>query len=385
MDVRDLDNGVAEQAVADALAARGEAVSIQALTVVAKRLRMVGQGWTPAQVYAWLARDMGMLRQLLERGAGMLEKAGADAMEELGSAVDDWAAPFYAAKKVRQASSADSPYLSRLLESGVEKMGKDVRSMCRTSACRIFDGSKWVPLTDWYGKVLTTAALNAAAGRDTAKQVRKAVYALSGSGLRVQYKSGATRELYSAVSQSVRDQYSQTMQDMRNQQAKEFGADGVAISAHSYCAPDHLPYQGRRFKDAEFEKIQSSLKRPIGGYGCRHHYVRVIVGIGRGAYTDEQREKMREASEKTVTYVENGVEKQTTGYGFTQHQRAVETSIRKLKGAGMVADSAGDAELAKDFRRRAKAAEEAYKAQCKAAGFEPRMERTKVYDWKPFG
>ena len=110
------------------------------------------------------------------------------------------------------------------------------------------------------------------------------------------YPSGSTRELYAAVSMNVMDGFRLTMQDIRDQQAQRFKADGIEVSAHGKCAEDHLPYQGRQYTKEEFERIQQRLRRPIGkGMNCRHMVTGVVLGVSSNAYTEEQRRAMVKA------------------------------------------------------------------------------------------
>lgn len=216
--------------------------------------------------------------------------------------------------------------------------------------------------------------------RDYVTAITGAVRNLSRGGLRVRYESGETRELFAAVSMNVRDGVRQTTQDLRNQQAGLFGADGVEVSAHGMCAEDHLPYQGRQFAKAEFEAIQDGLERPIGmGCNCRHMYTGVILGVSSPAYTTAQVGRMAEMSTKPTGFtLKSG--RELNGYEFTQWQRSQEMAIRKLKAEARLMERAGldssEVNAAKDSRL------SRYKAASAAAGIETRLERTAVYDWK---
>lgn len=117
---------------------------------------------------------------------------------------------------------------------------------------------------------------------------------------------------------------------------KECGANAVEISAHAICAPDHLPYQGRRFSFAEFEYIQASLKRPIGADDCMHSLHPIIMGISRPAYTEEMLEWYRFNSLEPLSV--DGIVK--TRYEWMMKIRSVEDSIRKRKQVIMASSEA---------------------------------------------
>lgn len=121
-----------------------------------------------------------------------------------------------------------------------------------------------------------------------------------GGGLRVQYESGYTRRLDSAMRQNIIDGVSYVAQETARQAGEEFGADGVELSAHSPCAPDHLPYQGKQYSLQEYEELQASLRRPIGEWNCRHFAYPVLLGISRPANSKAELAEMAQASERRI-------------------------------------------------------------------------------------
>ena len=65
----------------------------------------------------------------------------------------------------------------------------------------------------------------------------------------VQYESGHTRRVDTAVRMNVLDAMRRMNQRAMEEVGREFGADGVEIDAHMLCAEDHLPYQGQQFSN----------------------------------------------------------------------------------------------------------------------------------------
>lgn len=126
--------------------------------------------------------------------------------------------------------------------------------------------------------------------------------------------------------------------DVLEQTGKEFGADGIELSAHALCAEDHLPYQGRQFSMEEFETIQMRLRRPIGMWNCKHTRHPIILGISEPAYSPEQLERLRRNSSQEITI--DGETK--TRYEWTQEQRRIETAIRRQNDVVTTAKAAGD-------------------------------------------
>lgn len=377
-----LDDGTAESLVREHMEAIGEAVSNKVLCVIARRLGVVPQNAGMADVYRWLAQDLGRIDELFMEGADAIGRQGGRELEALADEVDRWAAPYYEARGVRQAVHDDNVYMQHILRQSFEVLDHDVANMCRTSAALIVapDG-RYLPLRQAYADWATRAVIDMMGGKPRDAVVAKAVEALSGSGLRVRYASGATRDLYSAVSMNVSDGFAATMDSLRDRAAVEFGADGVAVSAHAMCAPDHQRVQGRRFTFAEFDELQATMKRPIGRYNCRHHVTKIVMGVGGGAYDADDRRQLIEASNREVRFRDGGRERSMTAYEFTQRQRQMETRCRKLRGAAQVADAGGQRELAERLRGRASDVADAYRRQSREAGVGTREERLQVYDW----
>lgn len=146
-------------------------------------------------------------------------------------------------------------------------------------------------------------------------------------GMRVQYSSGYTRRLDSAVRMNILDGVKQVNNATREQVGKEVGADGIEITAHALCAKDHLPIQGRQFTKEKFEEINSQLKRKISTCNCKHYTFPIILGLSPKTYTNEELDKYKELSNREVDI--DG--KKYSRYDVTQIQRNIETEIRRQK------------------------------------------------------
>lgn len=358
------------------------AVEVAALGIIAARLATFTEGTTYADARGWQAEDMAAIAAVLAKGSKRLTKATGKLYAQVAADADEWAAPYFAYRGKAQPKALEDVFLSQTVKAGREKATADVKGMCRTSVMRIIAPDGTERRMDEAYKAICDTAIQAIqrSERDYVTAITGAVRNLSRGGLRVRYASGETRELFAAVSMNVRDGVRQTSQDLRNQQAGLFGADGVEVSAHGMCAEDHLPYQGRQFTTAEFESIQDGLSRPIGkGCNCRHMYTGVILGVSSPAYTTAQVERMAEVSTRPTGFrLKSG--RELNGYEFTQWQRAQETAIRRLKAESRLMERAGldpsgvNAATADRLR--------AYKAASADVGIETRPERTRVYEWK---
>lgn len=360
---------------------RGLAVEVAVLAVIASRLKRIKRGSTFAQARVWQTKDMARIEDVLARGASMLEKRSDGIMADMAKSSDEWAGAFYAATGVLQTPVAEDPFMAATLRAGTARNRANVENICQTSVLRLVspDGTL-VPIAEAYRRYVDSAITAVfRSEKDYNQAIGRAVRELSRTGLRVQYASGITRELYAAVSGNVMDGFRGTMQEVRNQQAEQFGADGVEVSAHGMCAPDHLPYQGRQFTRERFERIQAKLERPIGhGMNCRHMVTGIILGVSSKVYDKAERERLaKESQRKTGVYNASG--RELTAYEFSQWQRAQETAMRKIKARRMLERKAGLSTLATDSELESRLAN--YRAASRKAGVETREERIRVYDW----
>ena len=360
----------------------GLAVELAVLSVIVARLRKVDEDTTYAIARAWQAEDMGAIAKLLSAGAQMLTGKSNRVMDGMGESSDEWARPFFEARGIAQASVFEDEFMLAALKSGKAANAQNVASMCRTAALCLVAPDGTVRRVDEAYKAILDSAIQSIMQGDAAytKAIERAVRQLSKGGLRVMYPSGSTRELYAAVSMNVMDGFRLTMQDIRDQQAQRFKADGVEVSAHGMCAEDPLPYQGRQYTKAEFESIQQKLRRPIGrGMNCRHMVTGVVLGVSTSAYAEEQRRQMAKESRRK-TGVETADGHDMTAYEFTQWQRRRETDIRKLKAQARLQEKAGmdTAKLEEEVSRKRRE----YVELSKKAKVETRLERTRVYEWK---
>lgn len=224
----------------------------------------------------------------------------------------------------------DNPALERILKAQAKITKQALANLSQTTI-----------LSDGYKNAVDVAVQTAQAGvSDYNSAIRRAMKAAARDGLRVQYpNSGLTRRLDSAVRMNVLDGIRAINQDVMRQVGKEFGADGVEISAHALCAEDHLPYQGKQMSNKEFNRLQNTiLDRPLGMWNCRHTWHPILMGISPPAHTPEELAEYKRNSREMITI--DGLTK--SRYEWTQEQRRIETAIRYQKDIAILAKAAGD-------------------------------------------
>ena len=195
-----------------------------------------------------------------------------------------------------------------------------------------------------YNDLIDEAVFNVTTGTsDYQSAMRGVMKQLADSGVKVHeekvgYPSGYNRRIDSSVRQNVLTGVRQVNLEVQKQVGRQYGADGIEISAHSPCAEDHVFLQGKQYSNAEFKKLNASLERPIGEYNCRHFVFSIVLGVNQPSYTNKMLNKMNRESQSIIEYEGQ----KYTAYEATQVQRKLETAIRKEKDRQIIARASGD-------------------------------------------
>lgn len=367
--------------VEDEIEAATLALEVAVLAVIARRLGKL-QDASMVEVYAAMPSDMAEIREIIDKGVKNVEQVAETVMNNMAAANDEWAARYYKARGVAQESAFTHSQMKRTLENNTEGIKRKVTALCRSSVIRIGDGNTFTSIEEGYRRIVSAAATAMTTGNLTIEQATaKAVSKLAKDGLRVQYASDVTRNLYTAVRTNVMDAYRVTMSDMREIQGREFGADGVEVSAHALCAPDHQEYQGKQYSNKEWQKVQFEPARPLViGANCGHVVYPVILGVSSHAYSSKELRELREQSNKKVTFEGLSGEPLTmTRYEASQYQRKMENSIRKMKENTYLLENANLSNFAKMERKTQRALSKKYETISEAMGLRPRLDLTRIY------
>ena len=243
----------------------------------------------------------------------------------------------------------DNEQLKRLVKSIAGETNATFKNISRAKAIGFVlkdknGNSIFKDLKKTYNDLIDEAVFNVTTGTtDYQSAMRGVMKQLADSGVKIHeekvgYKNGYNVRIDSAVRQNILTGIRQVNLEVQKQVGRDFGADGVEVSAHSPCAEDHLSINGRQYSKKEFEKINNSLERPVGEYNCRHFVFSIVLGINQPNYTDKQLKQMEEESRSIVEY--EG--KKYTAYEATQVQRKLETAIRKEKDRQIIARASGD-------------------------------------------
>ena len=254
-----------------------------------------------------------------------------------------------------------------------------VKAQAAQTANAMANLSNTTVVTDMYQKCIDKAITSVQTGvTDYKSAMRSTIKDMSQQGLRVRYDSGLTRRLDTAVRQNILDGTKQINQEVARATGEQFGADGVEISAHTDCAPDHLFLQGRQMTNKEYERLQRTLERPIGEWNCRHFAFPIILGISKPAYSKQELAAMRTQSTEKITI--DGVEK--TRYQWTQKQRGLETKVRYAKNDANACKAVGDDVGRRNAQARINEIDRVYARVSAEAGIPTRRERMQVAGFK---
>ena len=194
-----------------------------------------------------------------------------------------------------------------------------------------------------------------------------------------------------AVRMNILDSMRNLINNMQDVMGKQFGADGVELSAHVYPAPDHAPAQGHIYTLENMDNMQSGMdfedvdghsyvgfERQIGTWNCRHYFMRIKIGKSKPTYTQEQLDKILEENEIGYTTPDG---RHYTLYECTQIQRGYERKIRNAKENYLFAKSLKDRSKMMQNRNRVGRLTTQYKQFSNACGIPAKLERIRVKDY----
>ena len=237
--------------------------------------------------------------------------------------------------------------------------GETMINLAKISAMNLGTVDKkgnFVPLQKFYTDSLDKAVMQITTGAtDFHTAMRDTIQALGGSGMRVNYGSGITRRLDTAVRQSLLWGAKQASAEYNDMIGKELGCDGIEIDWHSFPRPKHEFMQGKQFVLGKarmingifFESADEALAA-LEDYGCLHFKIPIICGVSEPRYSPSELARLNEQNKRTFNI--NG--KEMTGYEATQAMRRLETGIREQKSIRDTAKASGDTLLVRRCNER---------------------------------
>ena len=312
-----------------------------------------------------VARIMGTNQQEIER-----------LFEEVAKENVDFANTFYKARNMDLLQRYTSRSALASLVDAVKRQALDgTANISNTYMVGFKRGKQIIPLREYYISTIDRAITYVQTGVvDYQSAMRSTVREMAQSGLRrVTWESGYSRRLDSSARMNILEGVRRLNSQMMEETGREFGADGVEISAHGLCAPDHRDIQGKQYSKEEFERLNRRLERPIGTLNCQHFITPIILGVSKPVYS---RKELADINKRSAERIENKGQKMSL-YEASQKQRQMETAIRYAKDERDAMIAAGDKLGAAQARKKSAALGAEYKRFCEQAGLTPRLERTR--------
>lgn len=269
-------------------------------------------------------------------------------------------------------------------------------------------------LRETYNRVLDEALLNVGQGKETFDSAMSRILKeIGGSGLKtIEYASGRTIRLDSAVRMNLLDGLRQVHNANQMIMGEEFGYNGFEVTHHENSAPDHIDtVDGKQFalidkiqeqiangteteikeKDIrgnqvkvdgkvydDFNAVNNSLVRKVSTMNCKHTLFPIILGVSDPEYTEKQ---LEEDKKKNL----DGFEfegKHYTMYEGTQLQRNIERAIREQKDTQILAKASGNLDLVSESQMKITQLTRKYYQLSQISGLPTKLERAKVSGYK---
>lgn len=361
----------------------------QVLSVITNRIRNIGKlSATDAHRLSQLIRmeDLDTIESIIAAGTNLSTKEVDSIINQAAENNDNLAASMYEARNMPPSNFKTNLSLLNVVEQAKKSMVDGVVNLSKTTGF-IFNG-KMTDTAKVYNYAINKAVFEVQQGLfDYNTVMRSTITQLASSGLRtVDYASGYSRRLDSSVRMAVSDGVRGLNVAYRDVQGKQFGADGVELSAHAMSEPIHGLYQGKQFAKKEFEELQGRLKRPFFTMNCRHSSHPIIMGLSKQAYSDDELNQYEKNSRQEVEY--STLQKDSDGkviknslsrYDASQKMRQVETNIRQLKDVRNQLSLNGDKIGVAEYNRKIKQKTAYYKKISSEIGLKPQMDRLRVY------
>ena len=351
------------EGLSDAALALTQPVIDELLKDIARRIKDAGAITDTAEYQIYRAQALGESKQAIKAAVARQIKAQDKVIDSLFDYILDNSTPLTANGSLKQ------------IAEGYAKMSRQKTAEQLKNLWADTPQGKVLPIQDAYAKALDFAFRQTVTGAlDTETAIRRACAPLAKRGLRtIEQKSGRSVGIEYACRRYLMDQLGELDDEVQQVTHDELGCDGWEISAHLACAPDHEPYQGRQYSDAEYEKLNNSLQRRIGHLNCGHTASPIILGVNAPQYTEAELKQFAEDNERGITY--NG--KHYTLYQAGQEQATMENAIRNLRRQILADEETKSPDLQK-HQIRLRVLQSEYTKFCKAANLPTRNERLQV-------
>lgn len=351
--------------ISEILAAQFTRINSHYLEMIGQQIKETGT-LSPSNLHRLqqmmrMGSNIEVIQQELAEAAATVTPEIAKLLDRVAYEAYQDAAPFYEFKRISQLPFSENVALQRVVKAIEKRTLEEFVNFSQTTVIR-----------DTYYEALDNVITAVQSGlTDYNTAIRRTLRETAKQGLRVEYESGYTRRLDSAVRQNILDGARYINQGVQDETGRQFGSDGVELSAHMFSAPDHEPYQGLQYTNEEFDQLQNSLRRQIGQWNCHHIIFRILMGISVPAHEKEQLDEYKRANAAGITYDD----KFYTMYQATQEQRKMETAMRYGQDVIAMAKASGNTILASEMTQTVQAIGAEYNKFSEAANLPTRYDR----------
>lgn len=380
---------------------RQESINMYVILKMADRLKAVRElsrrDVEKLRTLAVTGADVREINKELAKQSGLQERDIKNLIRTVGADTYKDTKPFYDYRHKSYIPFEKNRKMQRIV-SGIANQTRDTYKNISNSSATGFvirdrDNSirtHFYKIEDTYRRIIDEAiqaSLTGLVSSDTA--INWAIKQLLNSGIRrISWDSGYTQRLDTAVRRNVLEGVKLVKQAINDEAGKDFDADGKELSAHMNSAPDHEPFQGHIFTNAEWNKIQtcndfedingqkfSGVDRIIGVWNCKHVATSIVIAKHKPKYTPEQLQKFIDDNAEGYTAPDG---KHMTLYQCTQKQRRMETRIRYAKEEQIAMKELGNKTGKILARQKVIRFTNDYKAFSKACGLPTKMKRCGV-------
>lgn len=390
--------------VIERLTRRIQKTNVYIIEQIGKSIKKVGTlSISQAQQIAQIMQYGGDFDKIVQALADMTKLSVNDIYDifnEIARYDYEFARQFYEYRNINYIPFDENIALKTQVEALARQTAEQFVNLTKTMAFASVQNGEIVysPIAQVYHDILDKAVLSVGQGKESFDQAMyRSLKELSQNGIKVvEYESGKTLRLDSAVRMQMRD----ALRTLHNHEqqiiGEQFDSDGVEISVHLNPAPDHENVQGKQFSNSEFEKFQNDQdsvsydgtefsadfenhdRRSIGQYNCYHYVFSIVLGVSKPQYTNEQLQDIIDTNNKGFEF--DG--KHYTNYEGTQLQRRIETEIRKQKDIQIMGKASGNMELVNESQKKITQLTQKYKKLCNESGLLPKMKRMRVAGYK---
>lgn len=369
---------------ANLLQANLEGWETDVLRRIGQRIKKIGK-MTPAEVkqlnnIADAKRDLEAVTKELARVTGLNIRQVKQMYGEALTAHHIANKPLYDYRGKLFTDFAENTAAQSIAYAYAKTTAQSMINLSKTKALGITNASgRFIGLDKAYTDALDKAVMQVASGAtDFNTAMRDTIKSLGGSGIRVNYGGGITRQLDTAVRQSILWGAKQASVAYNEMIGEELGCDGIEIDWHSNPRPSHEFMQGKQYSlngkktvnGKTYEDAAPAL-RALEDYGCLHFKTPIICGVSEPRLTQEELAELNRKNARTFT-----VDGRTqSGYEWKQDMRRLEAETRKQRNIRTVAEASGDKELVWQCDERIKLVNKKYAQIAKATGIKTDTQR----------